>query len=58
MNGCHSTLTPDNRQHDMVILPKYRDAWPYVFTRNCQYDKKQADSGCDGCSENVKINQA
>lgn len=51
MNGCHSTLVPMNRKHEMVELPKYKVAWPYKFTRTCQYDKKHEDKGCEGCEE-------
>lgn len=51
MNGCHSTITPMNRKHEMVELPKYSKAWPYRFTRDCQYDKKHEDSKCHGCNE-------
>lgn len=53
MNGCHSTLAPDNRQHDLVTHSKGNKSWPYVFTRDCQYIKQEniKDAGCDGCKE-------
>lgn len=52
MNGCHSTLVPDNRKLEVVVLPKYYPVvWPYVFTRTCQYDKKNEDQQCEGCEE-------
>lgn len=54
MNGCHSTLAPDNRQHDLVTHSKGNVSWPYVFTRDCQYDNKENDKGCNGCKEKVK----
>ena len=53
MNGCHSTLHPNNRQHDVVIHSKGNVSWPYVFTRSCQYIKQEniQDAGCNGCKE-------
>lgn len=53
MNGCHSTLAPDNRKHAFIELPKYIPiTWEYRFTRTCQYDKKHEDKGCEGCKDN------
>jgi hypothetical protein len=49
--GCHSLVAPDNRKHEAVRLPKYSRAWPYLFTRTCQYDNRQNDSKCIGCKE-------
>lgn len=56
MNGCHSTLHPNNRQHDMVWHSKGNISWPYIFTRDCQYIKQDniQDAGCNGCKERDK----
>jgi hypothetical protein len=56
MNGCHSTLHPDNRQHETVSHSKGNVKWPYVFTKDCQYIKQKNinDPGCDGCKEKEK----
>lgn len=58
MNGCHSTLAPMNRKHKIVELPKYKGyEWEYRFTRNCQYDNKNNDIGCNGCKEKKANNE-
>ena len=53
MNGCHSTLHPNNRQHDLVWHSKGNVSWPNVMTRSCQYIKQEniQDTGCNGCKE-------
>ena len=41
-----------NRKYDWVTSPQYKHvAWPYKFTRDCQYDQKSNDDGCRGCAE-------
>lgn len=51
LNGCHSTVAPMNRKHELVVLPKYPTPWPYRFTRDCQYDHKDTDKRCAGCDQ-------
>lgn len=54
MNGCNSTLAPDNRQHELVTHSKGNVSWLYVFTRDCQYVKQDIeDKGCENCAQNV-----
>lgn len=49
--GCHSTVAPMNRKHERVVFWKYPVSWPYKFTVDCQYDKKDADIKCLECNQ-------
>ena len=47
MYSCHSDVNPDRCKHDFVESKGVR--WPFVFTRECHYDKKTLDERCAGC---------
>jgi hypothetical protein len=58
MNGCHSDKVPMNRKYDWVTSPQYKHvAWPYKFTRDCQYDQKSNDAGCRGCTHAERVSE-
>lgn len=50
MYSCHSDISPDRCKHEFVTSPQYfAEKWPFVFTRECHYDKKHSDERCAGC---------
>lgn len=48
--GCHSSIAPNKFKNDVVYHSNGILKWPATMTKFCQYDKKDTDERCNGCT--------
>ena len=52
--GCHSDNAKNKFKSDTVEHSKGNVKWAYVFTKTCQYDKREFDGKCNDCKHEAK----
>jgi len=49
--GCHSEKAPGRCMRNSVKHSSGKTKWQFIFTRTCNYDNKDKDSKCNGCTQ-------